>query len=84
MVRRKTLGKKIYTFQLLLQICLIRARKSFTSSDKKKRNPPSFRPRSVITPTPFSFVSKRKKKERTRVTRFFSQKCKLISIFLKC
>lgn len=63
MVRRKTLGKKIYTFQLLLQICLIRARKSFTSSDKKKRNPSSFRPRGIITPTPFSFVSKRKKKK---------------------
>lgn len=63
MVQRKTLGKKIYTFQLLLQICLIRARKSFTSSDKKKRNPPSFRPRGVITPTPFSFVSKKKKKK---------------------
>lgn len=69
MVRRKTLGKKIYTFQLLLQICLIRARKSFTSSDKKKRNPPSFRPRGVITPTPFSFVSKKKKKKKERESR---------------
>lgn len=64
MVRRKTLGKKIYISSNSFPKSVLFALENPSSPPIRKKESSSFRPRGIFTPTLFSLVSKKKKKKK--------------------
>lgn len=84
MVRRKTLGKKIYISSNSFPKSVLFALENPSPPPIRKKESSFLSSPRYLYSYPFLSCFKKKKRRRTRVTRIFSQKCKLISIFVKC